>query len=90
VNQCGSVTRDILSHLQSKTSERLKSYTRHLVAPSVRCMTEGGMGAKLRPQLCASYRHPHELQKARALNGLGRGLNAAAAVRGRYEESRSP
>jgi hypothetical protein len=51
-------------------------------------MTEG-MGAKLRPQLCAGYWHPHELQKARALNGLGRGLDAAAVVRGGYQESRS-
>jgi hypothetical protein len=53
-------------------------------------MTEGGMGAKLHPQLCAGYRHPQKLQKACALNGLGRGLDAAAAVRGSYQESRSP
>ena len=43
-------------------------------------MTEGGIGAKLHPQLCAGYRYPHELQKARALNSLGRGLDAAVPL----------
>lgn len=57
---------NIFSYFQSKTSERLKSYTRHLVAPSVRCMTEGGIGAKLHRNY-ADYRHLHiERQKARA------------------------
>jgi hypothetical protein len=83
VSQCGLVTRNILSHLQSKTSERLKSYTRHLVAPLVRCMTEGGMGAKLHPQLCAGYRHPQKLHEARPLNRLGRGFDTAVPI-GRF------
>jgi hypothetical protein len=57
---------NIFSYLQSKTSERLKSYTRHLVAPSVRCMTEGGIGAKLHRNYILIIGIHIELQKARA------------------------